>query len=174
MNSGTDALRFAYLALGVKPHGEIVTVAHTFIATTESISQAGGAIRFVDIDDETMTIDPDAVQAAIGPDTVGLVPVHLYGQPANLDPLLQVAANRGLWLVEDAAQAHGAKYRGKRVGTFGDLSCFSFYPGKNLGSGLSRPHAALRIEAAARAEFVKIWRVLSFEWNGTEDDRMMG
>jgi dTDP-4-amino-4,6-dideoxygalactose transaminase len=134
VNSGTDALRFAYGALGLAPGDEVITVAHTFIATTEAITQAGGAIRFVDIRDDTMTIDPAAVEGAVGPRTVGMVPVHLYGQAADLDPLLEVARRRGLWVVEDAAQAHGATYRGRRVGGIGDLGCFSFYPGKNLGS----------------------------------------
>jgi len=134
VNSGTDALRFAFVALGLRPGDEVVTVAHTFIATTETISQAGGTIRFVDIADDTMTLDPDALEAAIGPHTVGVVPVHLYGQPVDLDRILQVAAKHGLWVVEDAAQAHGARYKGRRVGSIGELGCFSFYPGKNLGS----------------------------------------
>ena len=134
VNSGTDALRFAFIALGLRPGDEVVTVAHTFIATTETISQAGGTIRFVDIANDTMTLDPDALEAAIGPDTVGVVPVHLYGQPADLDRIVQVAAKHRLWVVEDAAQAHGARYKGRRVGSIGQLGCFSFYPGKNLGS----------------------------------------
>lgn len=134
LNSGTDALRFAFLALGLKPGDEVITTAHTFIATSEAITQAGGVVRFVDIDPRTKTIDPAAVAAAIGPRTVGLLPVHLYGQPADLDPLLELTRRHGLWLVEDAAQAHGARYKGKSVGTFGAMSCFSFYPGKNLGS----------------------------------------
>ncbi len=134
VNSGTDALRFAFIALGLRPGDEVVTVAHTFIATTETISQAGGTIRFVDIANDTMTLDPDALEAAIGPDTVGVVPVHLYGQPADLDRIVQMAAKHRLWVVEDAAQAHGARYKGRRVGSIGQLGCFSFYPGKNLGS----------------------------------------
>jgi len=134
VNSGTDALRFAFIALGVRPGDEVIAPAHTFIATTEAITQAGGTLRFVDIDERTMTIDPTAVRAAIGPRTVGIVPVHLYGQPADLDPLLELAQRHGLWIVEDAAQAHGARYKGRRVGVIGRLGCFSFYPGKNLGS----------------------------------------
>jgi dTDP-4-amino-4,6-dideoxygalactose transaminase len=134
VNSGTDALRFAYLALGVRPGDEIVTVAHTFIATAETITQAGGRVRFVDIDERTMTIAPDAAAAALGPRTAGIVPVHLYGQPADLDAILALASRHGVWVVEDAAQAHGARYKGKRVGSLGSLGCFSFYPGKNLGS----------------------------------------
>lgn len=134
VNSGTDALRFAYLALGLRPGDEVLTVAHSFIATSETITQAGGTIRFVDIDPRTMTMDPAAAEAAVGPRTVGVVPVHLYGHPAALDPILACARRHGLWLVEDAAQAHGARYDGRVVGGLGDLGCFSFYPGKNLGS----------------------------------------
>lgn len=134
VNSGTDALRFAYMALGVRPGDEVITVAHTFIATAEAITQAGGAVRFVDIDERTMTMDPEAVRAAIGPRTVGIVPVHLYGQAADMDPILDIAARHGLWVVEDAAQAHGARYKGRSIGSLGAMAAFSFYPGKNLGS----------------------------------------
>jgi dTDP-4-amino-4,6-dideoxygalactose transaminase len=134
VNSGTDALRFACTALGVRPGDEVITVAHTFIATTEAITQAGGTIRFVDIDERTMTMDPALVEAAAGPRTVGIVPVHLYGHAADLDPILALARRRGLWVLEDAAQAHGATYRGRPVGALGSLGGFSFYPGKNLGS----------------------------------------
>jgi dTDP-4-amino-4,6-dideoxygalactose transaminase len=134
VNSGTDALRFAYMALGVKPGDEVVTVAHTFMATTEAITQAGGRVRFVDVDPTTMTMDPDALGAALSARTVGIVPVHLYGQPADLDPIFTHARRHGCWVVEDAAQAHGARYHGRRVGALGSLGCFSFYPGKNLGS----------------------------------------
>jgi dTDP-4-amino-4,6-dideoxygalactose transaminase len=134
VNSGTDALRFAYQALGLRPGDEVITVPNTFIATTEAITQAGGTIRFVDVDDATMTMDPAALAAAVTPRTVGIVPVHLYGQPADMDPILGVARQHGLWVVEDAAQAHAARYRGQPVGTLGDLAAYSFYPGKNLGA----------------------------------------
>jgi len=134
VNSGTDALRFAYQALGTRPGDEVVTVSHTFIATTESITQAGGVPRFVDVNDATLTMDPAAVEAAITPRTVGIVPVHLYGQPCDMDPLLAIARRHGLWIVEDAAQAHGARYRDRPVGTMGAMAAWSFYPGKNLGS----------------------------------------
>lgn len=134
VNSGTDALRFAYLALGVKPGDEVITVPNTFIATTEALTQAGAIVRFAEVSDGPLTMDPRAVAAAIGPRTVGLVPVHLYGQPADMDPLLALARDRGLWVVEDAAQAHGATYRGRPAGTLGALGAFSFYPGKNLGA----------------------------------------
>jgi dTDP-4-amino-4,6-dideoxygalactose transaminase len=134
VNSGTDALRFAYLALGIKPGDEVLTVPNTFIATTEALTQAGATLRFVDVTHGTLTMDPAAAAAAIGPRTVGLVPVHLYGQPADMDPLLALARRHGLWMVEDAAQAHGAAYRGRPAGTLGALGAFSFYPGKNLGA----------------------------------------
>ncbi|OLD39819.1 MAG: erythromycin biosynthesis sensory transduction protein eryC1 [Candidatus Rokubacteria bacterium 13_1_40CM_2_68_8] len=120
--------------MGVGPGDELITVPNTFIATSETITQAGGTIRFVDIDEATMTLDPAALAAAITPRTVGIVPVHLYGQPADMDPILAVAARHGLWVVEDAAQAHGATYKGRPAGSLGALAAFSFYPGKNLGA----------------------------------------
>ena len=134
VNSGTDALRFAYMAMGVTPGDEIITVPHTFIATTEAITQAGGVIRFVDVDDETMTLDPRGLEAAVTSRTVGIVPVHLYGQPADMDPIHAVAGKHKLWVIEDAAQAHGATYKGRPAGSMGALGAFSFYPGKNLGA----------------------------------------
>lgn len=134
VNSGTDGLRFAYQAMGLRPGDEVLTVAHTFIATTEAITQAGGTVKFVDIDERTMTLDPAHLAAAIGPRTVGLVPVHLYGQPCDMDPILDLASRRKLWIIEDAAQAHGAQYKGRPVGSMGALAAWSFYPGKNLGS----------------------------------------
>jgi len=134
VNSGTDALRFAYQAMNIKPGDEVITVPNTFIATTAALTQAGATVRFVDVDENTLTLDPEALAAAITPRTAGIVPVHLYGQPADMDPILDVAARHGLWVVEDAAQAHGAEYKGRRVGTLGALAAFSFYPGKNLGA----------------------------------------
>lgn len=134
LNSGTDALRFAYLCHDIKPGDEVITVSNTFIATTEALSQAGASIRFVDVTPGTFTMDPRAFEAAIGPRTVGVVPVHLYGQVADMDPILAAAGQRGLWVVEDAAQAHGATYRGRAAGSLAPLGAFSFYPGKNLGA----------------------------------------
>lgn len=134
VSSGTDALRFAYQALGVRPGDEVITVPNTFIATTEALTQAGAAIRFVDVRDDTLTIDPGAVASAVSPRTVGIVPVHLFGQMAEMDPLRDLATRRGLWIVEDAAQAHGASDKGRNAGTVGVLAAFSFYPGKNLGA----------------------------------------
>jgi len=134
VNSGTDALRFAYQALGVRTGDEVITVPNTFIATTEALTQAGATIRFVDVDPGTLTLDPGVLEAAITPRTVGIVPVHLYGQSADMDPILAIAAHHGLWVVEDAAQAHGAEYKGRRCGTLGRLAAFSLYPAKNLGA----------------------------------------
>jgi dTDP-4-amino-4,6-dideoxygalactose transaminase len=134
VNSGTDGLRFAYQAMGVKPGDEVITVPNTFIATTEAITQAGGAVRFVDVNEATMTMDPGQLAAAITPRTVGIVPVHLYGQSCDMDPILEVAEQHKLWVVEDAAQAHGASYKERPVGSMGALAAWSFYPGKNLGS----------------------------------------
>lgn len=134
VNSGTDALRFALLAAGIGPGDEVITVANTFIATTEAISQTGAKPVFVDIDRATSNIDPQSVTAAITPATRAILPVHLYGQPADLDPLLELAAKHNLILVEDACQAHGALYKGKKAGSIGLAGCFSFYPGKNLGA----------------------------------------
>jgi dTDP-4-amino-4,6-dideoxygalactose transaminase len=113
VNSGTDALRFIFLALGLKPGDEVITVPNTFMATTEAITQAGGKIVFVDIDPETYNMDPLKLESAITSRTKGIVPVHLYGQPADMDPILSIADKYGLWVVEDACQAHLAEYKGR-------------------------------------------------------------
>lgn len=134
VGSGTDALRFAYLAMDVKAGDEVITVPNTFIATTEALTQAGGVPVFVDVRDDTLQMDPALVEAAITPRTVGIVPVHLFGTPVDFAALEAIAEAHGLWIVEDAAQAHGARYRGRRVGSLGALGAFSFYPGKNLGA----------------------------------------
>jgi dTDP-4-amino-4,6-dideoxygalactose transaminase len=134
LNSGTDALRFALMAAGVGPGDEVITVPHTFIATTEAISQAGAVPVFADIDPRTCTLDPGRLEAAVTPKTKAVIPVHLYGQPADMDPILDIARRRRLWVVEDACQAHGARYKGRMAGSMGVVGCFSFYPGKNLGA----------------------------------------
>jgi len=133
VGNGTDALYLALRALGVGPGDEVVTVAHTFIATAESISLTGARPVFVDIRNDTMLMDPDAVERAITPRTRAIVAVHLYGQPCDMDRILDIAGRHGLKVIEDAAQAHGARWRGRRVGSLGDAACFSFFPGKNLG-----------------------------------------
>lgn len=134
VNSGTDALRFIFLALGLEPGDEIITVPNTFIATTEAITQAGGKIVFVDVDPGTYNIDPAKIEEVITPRTRGIVPVHLYGQPADMDAILAIAKKHGLWVVEDACQAHLAEYKGRKVGSIGIAAAFSFYPGKNMGA----------------------------------------
>ncbi len=133
-NSGTSALHVAMLLLNVGAGDEVITTPHTFVATSWAISYVGAKPVYVDIDDQTFTMDPKLVERAITPRTKAVMPVHLYGQPCDLDPLLEICRKHKLPLVEDAAQAHGAKYRGKVVGTFGAMSGFSFYPGKNLGA----------------------------------------
>ncbi len=134
VGNGTDALWLALLALGVGPGAEVITVPMTFMATAEAITYAGAKPVFVDIDPSTYTMDPRALEGAITPRTRAIVPVHLYGQTADLDPILAIARRHGIKVVEDACQAHGAMYRGKRAGSLGDVGCFSFYPGKNLGA----------------------------------------
>ncbi len=132
--SGTSALQLSLLACGVGPGDEVITTAHTFIATSEAISQTGARPVFVDIDPQTYNLDPSRVEAAITPRTKAILPVHLYGQPADLGALMEIAERHHLYLIEDAAQAHGAEYKGQRCGSIGHLACFSFYPGKNLGA----------------------------------------
>lgn len=132
--SGTAAIELALRACGIGPGDEVITTAHTFIATAEPVSNIGARPVFVDIDPETYNMDPEAAEAAITPRTRALLPVHLYGRPAPMDELLDIARRHGLRLIEDAAQAHGAESRGRRCGSIGDLACFSFYPGKNLGA----------------------------------------
>jgi dTDP-4-amino-4,6-dideoxygalactose transaminase len=133
-NSGTSALHIALLMLGVGPGDEVVTTPFTFVATSWAISYVGAKPVYVDVDDDTFNLSPKLLERAITPRTKAILPVHLYGHPCDLDPLLEIARKRKLPLVEDACQAHGAKYKGKTVGTFGAMSCFSFYPGKNLGA----------------------------------------
>jgi dTDP-4-amino-4,6-dideoxygalactose transaminase len=132
--SGTDALHIALRALGVGPGDEVITTAFTAVGTVAAIELAGATPVFADIDPASCTLDPAAAEAAVTPRTRAIVPVHLYGAPADLDPLLALADRRGLRVVEDCAQAHGARYKGRRVGTFGDFGCFSCYPTKNLGA----------------------------------------
>src|SRR5207248_1580061 len=126
--SGTAALHLALVACGVGPGDEVITTALTFIATAEAISHTGARPVFVDVDEGTYNMDPGRVEEAITPRTRAIVPVHLYGLPADMDSLADIAARRKLWLIEDAAQAHGAAYKGRRCGSFGHLACFSFYP----------------------------------------------
>lgn len=134
VSSGTSGLHLALLACNIGPGDEVITTAHTFIATAEAINMTGAVPVFVDIDAESYNLDPQAIPRAITPRTKAILPVHLYGRPAEMDPILEIARQHGLYVIEDAAQAHGARYRGRRVGSIGDLGVFSFYPGKNLGA----------------------------------------
>ena len=132
--NGTDSLYIAMVALGVRPGDEVLAPAHSWISTTETITQAGGTVVFCDTDEDTFTIDPSDIEAKITPNTVGIIPVHLYGQAAEMDEIMAIAKKHKLWVLEDCAQAHLARYKGQLVGTFGDVASFSFYPGKNLGA----------------------------------------
>ena len=134
VSSGTSALQIALEACGVGTGDEVITVAHTFCATAEAIIHAGATPVFVDIDPRTYTLDPDCLEPAITPRTKAILPVHLYGQPADMNRINAIARRHGLIVIEDAAQAHGAKHKGRSAGTLGRVACFSFYPGKNLGA----------------------------------------
>jgi dTDP-4-amino-4,6-dideoxygalactose transaminase len=152
VNSGTDALRFALLAAGVGPGDEVITVSHTFIATTEAVSQVGARPVFVDIDPKTYNMDPNKLEdylkkrstrskSGLGPQASSLkpwpkavIPVHIYGQPADMYPIMEIAEKHNLAVIEDACQAHGALYKNRKAGSMGMAGCFSFYPGKNLGA----------------------------------------
>lgn len=134
LNSGTDALVLILKALDVKPGDEVITVPFTFIATAEAISHAGATIKFVDVEPERYTLDARQLEQAVTPRTVGIIPVHLFGMPADMDPILAMAAKHHLWVVEDACQAHGALYKKRKAGTLGTAAAFSFYPTKNLGA----------------------------------------
>jgi dTDP-4-amino-4,6-dideoxygalactose transaminase len=132
--NATDALFIAMRALGVESGDEVITTAHSWIATSETITLAGGRVVFCDTEKDLFCIDSDFLESKITPRTRGIIAVHLYGQPADMDPVLDIARRHGLWVIEDCAQSHLAEYKGRRVGTLGDVAAFSFYPGKNLGA----------------------------------------
>ena len=134
VGNGTDALYIALRALDIGPGDEVITAANSFIATSEAISTTGARVVFADINPETYNIDPDDVRSKLTEKTSAIIPVHLYGQPVDMDQIMAIAKEHNLKIVEDCAQAHGALYKGTPVGTFGDFGCFSFYPGKNLGA----------------------------------------
>jgi dTDP-4-amino-4,6-dideoxygalactose transaminase len=134
VGNGTDSLWFSLLALGVGPGDEVITVPMTFMATTEAITYAGAKPVLVDIDPSTFTIDVTKIEAAITPRTKAIIPVHLFGQCADMDPIMEIARRRNLVVVEDAAQAQGSLYKGRKAGSIGHAGSFSFYPGKNLGA----------------------------------------
>ena len=134
LNSGTSALHLALLAAGIGPGDEVITVSMTFAATTAAILYCGAKPVFVDVDPDTWNMDPNLVEAAVTPRTKAVLPVHLHGLMAEMDPIIEVARRHGLVTIEDAAQSHGAQYKGRGAGSIGDIGCFSFYPGKNLGA----------------------------------------
>jgi dTDP-4-amino-4,6-dideoxygalactose transaminase len=150
VNSGTSALHLALLGAGIGPGDEVITTPFTFVATASAICNAGARPVFVDIDPASFTIDPAQIAAAITPRTRAIIPVHLYGQPADMDPIVDIARRHGLTVIEDACQAHAAEYKGRPVGSLGDFACFSFYPGKNLGAFGEGGLVIARDGAAAR------------------------
>ena len=134
VGNGTDAIFIALKMLGIGPGDEVITAANSFIATSEAISLTGARVVFCDVSETTRNINPDLIEEKITDKTKAIVPVYLYGQPADMDRIVEIAKKNNLYIVEDCAQAHGAEYKGKGAGTFGEVSCFSFYPGKNLGA----------------------------------------
>jgi len=156
VSNGTAALELALRAYGIGPGDEVITVAHTFIATAEAISALGATPVFVDIDPGTYTLNPDLLAAAITLNTRAVLPVHIYGQPADMTRINLIAQAHGLVVIEDAAQAHGATWQGRLAGTLADAACFSFYPGKNLGA--YGDAGALTTNDASIAEQVRLWR----------------
>ncbi len=134
VNSGTSALHLALQAAGIGPGDEVITVPFTFVATVAAILYTGARPVLVDIDPRSYTIAVEQIESAITRRTKAILPVHLYGQPADMDPILATAQRHGLTVIDDACQAHGSEYKGRRIGSVGDMTCFSFYPGKNLGA----------------------------------------
>jgi dTDP-4-amino-4,6-dideoxygalactose transaminase len=158
VNSGTSALHLALLAAGVKPGDEVITVSMTFVATTAAILYSGARPVFVDVDPVTWTMNPSLIEAAITPRTRAILPVHLHGLMADMDPIMEIARRYNLVVIEDAAQAHGAEYKGRRAGSIGDLGCFSFYPGKNLGAyGEGGAVVSDHSEFAQRISLLRDW-----------------
>jgi dTDP-4-amino-4,6-dideoxygalactose transaminase len=155
VNTGTSALHLALLAAGVGRGDEVITVPFTFVATVSAIDYTGAKPVFVDIDPQTFTMDVTQLEAAITRKTKAIIPVHLYGQCADMDPILGIAKRHGLVVIEDACQAHGAEYKGRRAGSMGDMGCFSFYPGKNLGA-----YGEAGMVTTDNAEFARTIRML--------------
>jgi dTDP-4-amino-4,6-dideoxygalactose transaminase len=175
-SNGTSALWMTLLSLGIGPGDEVITVPNTFIATAEAITFSGARPVFVDVEERGQTMNPALLEKAITPKTKAVIPVHLFGQPADMDPIMEIARKHGLLVVEDACQAHGAQYKGKAAGTIGDAGCFSFYPGKNLGAygeagavvtndpELAEKIKVLRDHGQSRKYFHKV-----IGWNGRMD-----
>lgn len=156
VNSGTAALHLVFAALGIGPGDEVITVSHTFIATAEAITAVGAKPVFVDISSDSYTMDPALLEAAITDRTRAIVPVHLYGQAADMDSILAIADRHGIPVIEDACQAHGALYKGRKAGSLGLAGCFSFYPGKNLGA--CGEGGAVTTNDAELAQKIAMWR----------------
>ena len=176
VGNGTDALWLALLARGIGPGDEVITVPNSFMATAEAISFTGATPVFVDVDERTYTLDPAQLEAAITPRTKAVIPVHLYGQMADMDPILEIAARQGLFVLEDACQAHGAEYKGRRAGSIGHAGAFSFYPGKNLGAlgeagavTTDDPALADRIKCLREHGQSKKYHHSHIGWNGRMD-----
>jgi dTDP-4-amino-4,6-dideoxygalactose transaminase len=168
VGSGTSALHLALLAAGVGPGDEVISVSFTFVATAAAILYTGARPVFVDIDPATFTIDPALIAAAITPRTRAILPVHLYGQPADMRPIRDLAQRHNLIVIEDAAQAHGATYHDRRVGSIGDLACFSFYPSKNLGA-----YGEAGAVTTSDPEFAHRLRLLR-DWGGKDEYALRG
>jgi dTDP-4-amino-4,6-dideoxygalactose transaminase len=156
LNNGTSALQLALASFDIGPGDEVITVPHTFIATAEAITAVGALPVFVDIDAVSFTMDSALLEAAITPRTRAIIPVDLYGQIADMEPILQIALRHGIPVIEDACQAHGAEYKGRKAGAFGAAGCFSFYPGKNLGA--CGEGGAVTTDDAELAGRVRLWR----------------
>jgi dTDP-4-amino-4,6-dideoxygalactose transaminase len=158
VNSGTSALHLALLAAGIGPGDEVITVPFTFVATVSAIGYTGATPVFVDIEPDYFTMDASKIEAAITPKTKAIMPVHLYGQPADMDPIMEIARRRGLTVIEDAAQAHGSEYHGRRCGSIAEIAGFSFYPGKNLGAyGEGGAITTTRTDVAATCRTLRDW-----------------
>ena len=158
LNSGTSALHLALLAAGIQPGDEVVTVPFTFVASVATILYSGAKPILVDIEPHTFNLNPAAIEKAISPRTRAILPVHLYGHPADMDPIMEVARRHNLVVIEDAAQAHLAKYKGRSVGSIGDMGCFSFYPTKNLGAyGEGGAITTSNPEYAAKLRMLRDW-----------------
>ncbi len=158
VNTGTSALHLALLAYGIGPGDEVITVPFTFVATVAAIEYAGATPVLVDVEPRYLTMDPAKIEAAITPRTKAIMPVHLFGHPADMTPILAIAKRHGLRVIEDAAQAHGASYQGRTCGSMGDVACFSFYPGKNLGAyGEGGALVTANPEVARTARLLRSW-----------------
>jgi dTDP-4-amino-4,6-dideoxygalactose transaminase len=158
VSSGTSALHLSLLAAGVGPGDEVISVSMTFVATTAAILYSGAKPVYVDVDPVTWTMDPASIEAAITPRTKAILPVHLHGLMADMDPIMEIARRHNLVVIEDAAQSHGAEYKGRRAGSIGDLGCFSFYPGKNLGAyGEGGAVVSKNPEFAKRIALLRDW-----------------